>query len=372
MYYLPYCVNGPSFLIKQLLLVGKFSMELSYVGLFFILFSLQVNASCERDLLRQLGESKPRTAGERLVLVEEMDDAHQDLRREIDPKKKKKKSKFRDYENAPEHVKAFYREQHEKQTYDYARRQKELYENSPYGITMGLGEAIETYGGLVDKSDPDAKISQIDHFYQTAEGLRKAEAPDWMQLVGLQHDLGKSTAAWGEPQWAVVGDTFPVGMPFSREIVYNQNGDHFYKNPDLKNPDYQKPFGIYGPGIGLDKVTMSWGHDEYMYMIARDNSTLPPEALDVLRYHSFYPLHMAGAYTELLDAKDWKSLPWIQKFQTFDLYTKSDDRPNPEELAPYYEKLINQFYPPHEGETERQIFWPTPWPIDKSELAVGE
>ena len=34
---------------------------------------------------------------------------------------------------------------------------------------------------------------------------------DWFQLVGLIHDLGKIMAFYDEPQWAVVGDTFPVG-----------------------------------------------------------------------------------------------------------------------------------------------------------------
>ena len=34
---------------------------------------------------------------------------------------------------------------------------------------------------------------------------------DWFQLVGLIHDLGKIMAFYDAPQWAVVGDTFPVG-----------------------------------------------------------------------------------------------------------------------------------------------------------------
>ena len=41
----------------------------------------------------------------------------------------------------------------------------------------------------------------------------RADHPDddWFHLVGLIHDLGKVMAFFGEPQWAVVGDTFPVG-----------------------------------------------------------------------------------------------------------------------------------------------------------------
>ena len=34
------------------------------------------------------------------------------------------------------------------------------------------------------------------------------------------HDMGKVLCLFGEPQWAVVGDTFPVGCAHSDKIVY--------------------------------------------------------------------------------------------------------------------------------------------------------
>ncbi len=40
-------------------------------------------------------------------------------------------------------------------------------------------------------------------------------------VVGLIHDLGKLlNVLWGEPQWAVVGDTFPTGCKFSEKNVF--------------------------------------------------------------------------------------------------------------------------------------------------------
>ena len=65
---------------------------------------------------------------------------------------------------------------------------------------------------LVDESDPDLDLPNIVHAFQTAERIRE-EHPDkdWFHLVGLIHDLGKVMAFYGEPQWCVVGDTFPVG-----------------------------------------------------------------------------------------------------------------------------------------------------------------
>ena len=46
------------------------------------------------------------------------------------------------------------------------------------------------------------------------------------------HDMGKVLCLFGEPQWAVVGDTFPVGCAYSDKIVYPE----FFKN----NPDYSE------------------------------------------------------------------------------------------------------------------------------------
>ena len=60
--------------------------------------------------------------------------------------------------------------------------------------------------------------------------------PDWLQLTGLIHDVGKLLALWGEPQWAAVGDTFPVGCAFAKECVFPEQ---FQENPDFSHPVYR-------------------------------------------------------------------------------------------------------------------------------------
>ena len=46
-----------------------------------------------------------------------------------------------------------------------------------------------------------------------------AEMDAWLPLVGLIHDCGKILGITGElPQWAIVGDTFPVGCAFDPAI----------------------------------------------------------------------------------------------------------------------------------------------------------
>ncbi len=51
--------------------------------------------------------------------------------------------------------------------------------------------------------------------------MRRDAKPDWMQLTGLIHDLGKLLCFYGaQGQWDVVGDTFVVGCRFSEKIIY--------------------------------------------------------------------------------------------------------------------------------------------------------
>src|SRR5579875_3050428 len=175
---------------------------------------------------------------------------------------------------------------------------------------------------------------------QTSEAARADGRPRWFVLTALIHDLGKILCLWGEPQWAVVGDTFPVGCAWSDKIVFHE---FFAANPDAKIPHYQTRTGVYEEHCGLDKVDMSWGHDEYIYHVAKDY--LPEEAHYMLRYHSFYPAHREGEYQHLMNDHDQEMFYWVREFNQYDLYSKSSERPNVEALRPYYEDLISEYFP---------------------------
>lgn len=252
----------------------------------------------------------------------------------------KQKEEFRDYEaNARDTVREFYRLNHEGQTLDFVQA-KEKEHLGLNRMEMGVWEALQYLNQLVDDSDPDTDLSQAEHLLQTAEGIRRDGHPRWMILTGLMHDLGKVLCLWGEPQWAVVGDTFPVGCRFSEKNVFPE---FFANNPDAKVETYQTDCGIYEPGCGFDAVTMSFGHDEYIYQVCKDY--LPEEGLAMLRYHSFYPWHREGAYTQFENDHDRAMLPWVLKFNEYDLYTKSHGSPKEEELRPFYEELIAEYFP---------------------------
>ncbi len=256
-------------------------------------------------------------------------------------KQGKTEEEFRNYEaDANPTVTEFYRQNHAHQTLDFVLAKKEEYLALKRG-KMSIWAALDFLNTLVDDSDPDTDLTQIEHLLQTSEAIRKDGHPRWFVLAGLVHDLGKVLCLYGEPQWAVVGDTFPVGCGYSNQVVFPE---FFAANPDNKVPDYKTLYGIYEPNCGLDKVHLSWGHDEYIYSVTKD--FLPEPAQYMLRYHSFYAAHRHGAYRHLMSDHDVEMFSCVRKFNPYDLYSKGADRPKLKEVKPYYDDLIAEYFPP--------------------------
>ncbi|MBN8718309.1 MAG: inositol oxygenase [Sediminibacterium magnilacihabitans] len=265
------------------------------------------------------------------------------LRRYPDPESiatSKSTEAYRNYE-APERdtVREFYKLNHTYQTYDFVVQKREDFLRFNRK-EMSVWDAFQFLNQLVDDSDPDTDLDQFQHLLQTSEAIRRDGHPDWMVLVGLMHDMGKVLCLFGEPQWAVVGDTFPVGCAYSDKVVYSE---FFKDNPDYNNSAYNTQYGVYEPHCGLRNIKMSWGHDEYVYQMLKDH--LPEEGLYMLRYHSFYAWHRENEYSYLLDEHDKKMLPWVQLFNPYDLYSKNPEPPDWEKLRPYYEALIAKYLP---------------------------
>ncbi|ETO26203.1 hypothetical protein RFI_10933 [Reticulomyxa filosa] len=269
----------------------------------------------------------------------------------IDPNKKE--SEFRNYATGKrqETVQNFYKEQHTKMTYEVALKKRE--EHLKFNkCVMTVWDMIHYLDQVVDDSDPDTNLTQIEHAIQTGEAARKVypgSEYDWFHVTALIHDLGKILAVKDdsknlkkEPQWCVVGDTFPVGCQFSETNIFY---DDFADNPDNRDKRYNTFYGVYSPKCGLNEVVMSWGHDEYMYHVAKTQSTLPEQALYILRFHSFYPWHNKHGYMHLCNDKDLENLKWVKAFQKCDLYSKSQVCPKLEDIVSYYKPLLEKYFP---------------------------
>ncbi|GMF62228.1 unnamed protein product [[Candida] boidinii] len=159
---------------------------------------------------------------------------------------------YRQYELAYDRVKFFYKEQHEKQTVAY-NIQARINFKAKIRDKMTIWDALIKLNNLLDESDPDTELSQIDHALQTAEAIRRDNKPRWFQLVGLIHDLGKLLYFYdSKGQWDVVGDTFPVGCRYSKKIIYY---NFFKNNPDSKNP-FKRTKYFTTRRFGNDKISL--------------------------------------------------------------------------------------------------------------------
>jgi inositol oxygenase len=249
-----------------------------------------------------------------------------------------------------EHYKAM--RQH--QTLAFVERQEAKWGSFDKGRHT-VREIFEVLKSYVDSSDPDTSHPNEEHMLQAAQAARESGAPRWQQFVCLVHDLGKfmfmhGTAEDGQvgrlegPQWALGGDTWVVGCRIPDCAVLPQLNE---LNPDMAHPVYSTPHGVYEQGCGIAALKFAWGHDEYIYRWAVHNKLPLPEAgLQMLRLHSCYPLHSGGAYRSFLAPGDEETLEAVRAFNKFDLYTKSDARPDVEALwASYFDALVEEFAP---------------------------
>ena len=71
----------------------------------------------------------------------------------------------------------------------------------------------------------------------------------------------------------------------------------------------------------------------------------PEQCVGESRLPTTHPSDPTGAYEFLLNEEDRAVLPWIKWFQKFDLYSKSTEVPNIEELMQYYKEKIQKYFP---------------------------
>lgn len=256
----------------------------------------------------------------------------------------------------------FYRLNHARQTVEFVKRQAVSY-GKLNRMEMTIWEALdkldslrEYESALVGSGDDngdaycDADMPLMEHALQTAEACRIAfPDTDWMALVGLIHGLGKLMAHQNfgsEPQWAICGESFPVGCRFHPAIIHSQ---FFQANPDRRRRAYMTATGMYTPGCGLQSVLMSWSYAEYLYLVLLKNRVpLPSEALFLIRYQKFLALFRNNQpYNELLSKSDRAMLPILKKFRELLVYKRRNipGRLHGKELTAYYDSLIGKYIP---------------------------
>ena len=235
----------------------------------------------------------------------------------------------------------FYKEMYKYQDLDFVLKMKQKYSKLD-NVEMTMNYALSLLDSFVDPSDPDVDEPNSVHAYQTAERIRN-KYPDnkEFQLIGLIHDIGKVLFTFDEPDYAVVGDTFVVGCKLQPSMVFYE---HTKEHPDRTN----NILGIYDRCCGLDNLNISFGHDEYLYQVLKQNSDkhhIPEKYWNIIRYHSFYPWHSNGECVYFMDDSDYDKIKLVKEFNEFDLYSKEDtDLEITNEIKTYYNNLLNEYF----------------------------
>ena len=234
----------------------------------------------------------------------------------------------------------FYKRMYKNQNLNFVLMMKSKYKNLD-NVKMTMNKALSLMDSFVDPSDPDLDEPNSIHAYQTAERIRKMYPNNKeYQIIGLIHDLGKVLFTFEEPDYAVVGDTFVVGCKLPKSIVYYDSIDF---HPDKNNSIN----GLYKDGCGLDDLYLSYGHDEYLYQVLKQNKDkhkLSEKYWDIIRYHSFYPWHKESEYSQFMNKKDYDTLKNVLEFNQFDLYSKEDDIHISNDVKNYYNNLLNELF----------------------------
>lgn len=273
-------------------------------------------------------------------------------------------TKFRDYTDSQNYkrVEETYANALLNQTHDFVAKQHAKY--TVFDKSRDIWQVIKLLDDIIDESDPDTDLPQSIHALQTYESI-KAKYVDsscsikelfsddewkaiplkyrntfdvdfkqfykdivdwsWFPVVGFIHDLGKVMALpeFGAlPQWAVVGDTFPMNVMLDKNFVYYDK-DYHINNHSINRTTLQEEYSC-----GFDQLTMSWGHDEYLARVLERNKTeLPDYAIYLIRYHSFYSWHTpkngSRGYVDWASNYDWYMLPLLKALQKSDLYSKT-------------------------------------------------
>jgi len=237
----------------------------------------------------------------------------------------------------------FYKQIRKNQNYVCVKKYCTKMENK-----ISIQKIFNELENFIDISDPDINLPNITHCLQTAEGIRNDNHPEWLQLIGFIHDIGKIVYLKGcdkdgtsiNSQWGIVGDTFITGTKIP-------DLDDFSEFNKL-NKDNIEHNEFYKEKCGLNNCLCSFGHDEYLFRIMLNNkNSFPPEAYFIVRYHSLYLLHKYNQYNYLLNDSDIKKIRWLKLFNKYDLYTKKNkiyEKKKLNSLKEYYFKLFKKFF----------------------------
>lgn len=183
---------------------------------------------------------------------------------------------------------AVIKQAHWAQTLQHTLDLNRKYASPVFGVVEPW-KLIEDLGRCIDPTDRELYgVSQHVHILQVLNAMEEAGIKDELfLLVGLVHDLGKIL---------LLTDESPENIVCDNGII-----------------------GDYPAGIGLDRCTQHWNHDEFAHQKLKDH--LSYEMGWLVRYHS---LKMTDDVKKLMNKKDREiANNYYLRFKDYDKLTKS-------------------------------------------------
>lgn len=227
-------------------------------------------------------------------------------------------------------------------------------QNKKYGdlqhATLSVPEACKWVMELTGETEC-AKSWVVKYMLATANAVKDDGHPDWLQLAVFLRALGMLFLCWTDDEnavlrsisaqeWMTKNSTWVVGSAIPSSIEF----------PELNelNEEHCTAKGcVADEHCGLEHVALPWTPDEYLHrVLSRNKTTLPAEALDVVRFWSFKTWHQQNHYDELCAPQDMDTKEWISSLAK--VAAVSDTAVGKvcvDEALPYYFELATKYLP---------------------------
>uniref|UniRef100_H3HC44 Inositol oxygenase n=1 Tax=Phytophthora ramorum TaxID=164328 RepID=H3HC44_PHYRM len=217
--------------------------------------------------------------------------------------------------------------------------------------TMSVPEACKCAMELTGDSERGSSWV-IKYMLATAAAVKNDGHPDWLQLSVFLRALGMLFLCWTNEddaalrsisarEWLVKNSTWVVGEPIPSSIAFSQlnelNSDHCKA---------EKGGSVAGHG-GLENVVLPWTPDEYLHrVLSLNKTTLPAEALDVVRFWSLKTWYEQDNYDELCAPQDMDTKEWISSISKVACVSEEViQKTNVDDELPYYLQLADKYLP---------------------------
>lgn len=142
-------------------------------------------------------------------------------------------------------------------------------------------------------------------------------------------------------EWLVRNSTWVVGASIPDSVGF----------PELNelNSDHCSASKSRGSSMhsGMEGVALPWTPDEYLYRVLEFNkSSLPAEALHVIRFWSLKAWRDHDSYDDLCAPQDFETKEWLHSLKPY--ASVSDDAMKsvvPDKLMPHYLGLAEKYLP---------------------------